>query len=555
MATRQALHRVSGAVAIVLAAFLETSPVSADPFQEELRRRVEALVTGAPIEAGDEPIYSVVTIRDFYERRSFEPAWIAGGKPTRAARDLLETLKKAEVEGLRSTDYHLRLITVGVRPGQTPREAPAAVDLELLLTDAFLLYASHCLAGRLNPETIDPEWHARRREADLAEVLQNALTGRRVGDALAALLPPQQGYANLRDALSRYRAIASAGGWPHVPEGPTMRRGDAGPRVASLRDRLRVESDLVEPDGDDPVFDAATESAVRRFQARHGLETDGLVGAATLAALNVSAQARVQQIVVNLERWRWLPQDLGSRHVLVNIADFHLEAVEAGATARSMRVVVGRDYRRTPVFSDIITYLVLNPSWDVPPRLAVNDYFPQIKDDPDFATRMGFRILQGQGAEEREVDPRSVDWDRMPPGRFPFRLRQMPGPKNALGAIKFMFPNKFNVYLHDTPARALFARPDRAFSSGCIRVERPLDLAEWLLEGQAGWDLAGIRQAVDSGREQTVRLSRRTAVHLLYWTAWVDADDLVRFRKDVYNRDRPVADALGEPAPDFGEGS
>ena len=545
---------VFSAVAVALTVLLATAPIRADAVQEELRRRVEASVTGMPIEAGDDLIHSIVTIRDFYERRSFEPAWIADGKPSRTARDLLEALKGAEAEGLRSGDYHLGPITSGLEQSRRSRRIPAAVDLEFLMTDAFLLYASHCLAGRLNPETIDPEWHARRREADLAGVLQDALSRRRIGESLAALLPPQQGYARLRTALSRYRSFASAGGWAHVPEGPTLRRGDTDTRVARLRDRLHVTGDLAEAGQEDPVFDDEVDAAVRRFQARHGLEVDGLVGAATLAALNVPAQARVRQIIVNLERWRWLPQDLGQRHVLVNVADFHLEAVDAGAVVQDMRVVVGRDYRRTPVFSDMITYLVFNPSWDVPLKIAVNDLLPQFKQAPDYANRMGFKILQGQGAEQREIDPRSVDWNRLRPGDFPYRLRQAPGPKNALGAVKFMFPNKFNVYLHDTPARELFARSERAFSSGCIRVEHAVDLAHWLLEGQDGWDPAGIAEALASRREQTVRLARPTPVHLLYWTAWVDESRAVRFRRDVYDRDRRIADALAEPAPDSGDG-
>ena len=539
---------------MTLAALVGATPLRADVLQEELRRRVEASSTGMPIAACEERVHSVATIRDFYERRSFEPAWISDGRPAHASRDLLEALKGAEAEGLRSSDYHLRLITSGLNQNQTSQGTQAAVDLEFLMTDAFLLYASHCLAGRLNPETIDSEWHARRREANLAGVLQNALTQQSIGESFAALLPPQQGYARLRAALSRYRSIASAGGWPQVPDGRTMRRGDTDARVAGLRDRLHVTGDLAEVDQDDLVFDDEVEAAVRRFQARHGLEADGLVGAATLAALNVSAQARVQQIIVNLERWRWLPQELGQRHVLVNVADFHLQAVEAGATVRDMRVVVGRDYRRTPVFSDMITYLVFNPSWDVPLKIAVHDLLPQFKKDPDYANRMGFKILQGQGAEQREIDPASVDWSRIRPGHFPYRLRQAPGPKNALGAVKFMFPNKFNVYLHDTPARELFAKAERAFSSGCIRLERPIDLAEWLLEGQAGWDLAGMTQALDSRREQTVRLSRPTPVHLLYWTAWVDESGAVRFRRDVYDRDRRIADALAEPAPNPSDG-
>jgi murein L,D-transpeptidase YcbB/YkuD len=549
---------VRGSVLIGLVLFVGTAIAENGSVRERLRARVEAASAGAPLAVGEDLVLASATLRDFYERRSFQPAWSRDGIALPASRALLDALRAATVEGLNPDDYHFEAIRDRLRPakaaGSSRLDGASATDLDLISTDAFLLYASHLLAGHLDPETIDPEWHARRREADLAEHLQRALAEDRVREALEELLPPQAGYRSLRASLRRYRDLAAEGGWPEVPAGPTLREGDAGPRVQALAERLRITGEL--DGGHDPAldaFDVPLAGAVARFQRRHGLEVDGAVGKETLAALNVPAEARARQIVVNLERWRWLPQDLGSRHVRVNIADFHLDALDSGETVLSMRAIVGRSYRRTPVFSDAMTYLVLNPSWEVPPKLAANDVLPQIQKDPEYLARMGFKVLQGWGAGETIVDPASVDWGRLQPSTFRYRLRQMPGPKNALGQVKFMFPNKFNVYLHDTPSRELFAKTERAFSSGCIRIEKPLDLAVLLLSGQPAWDRAGLLEALGQGAERTVRLAAPVPVHLLYWTAWVDADGTTHFRKDLYGRDRRVLDALREPPPEPGE--
>jgi murein L,D-transpeptidase YcbB/YkuD len=528
--------------------------------RERLRNRLEA---EAPllIGADREPVYAEETLRLFYQRRAFQPAWTDPTGPLAAADSLVAALKSAAAEGLRPQDYHLSSIVAGIARYHSGgrqrrvRDPRLLVDLEFLLTDAFLVYGAHCLAGRVDPVTIDPEWVAARRGGDLAAALEDALAGGQVRPALRGLLPAQPGYARLRAALARYRDIARKGSWKALPEGPALHPGDVGPAVAALRARLQVTGDLVEsgPDSSRDVFDAEVTRAVQGFQQRHGLKVDAVVGAATRRALDVPAGERIGQILVNLERWRWLPADLGRRHLLVNIADFHLDLVEDGRRALTLPVIVGRTYRRTPVFSARMTYLVFCPSWEVPPSLALQDIVPQIRKDPGYLERLGFQVLQGWGVAERAIDPDSVSWNRLPPDRFPYRLRQKPGPLNALGHVKFMFPNKFNVYLHDTPGRDLFSSSVRTFSSGCIRVQRPEELAEAVLAGDPRWTPETIRSAMVENVEQTVPLPVPLPVHVLYWTVWVDEGGVVNFRADIYGRDRLLADALAEPPPDLAQ--
>jgi murein L,D-transpeptidase YcbB/YkuD len=522
---------------------------------ELLRVRIEAAAVGHDIAAGGALVHAETSLQNLYENRGFNPMWIAGSGPSVLTDSLLAYVRTIGKEGLRPSDYHLAVAERGLAAARmgvsagTP-DVAQLVDLELLLTDAYLLCASHSLAGRLNPETIDPEWFAARRGADFAHIADQAVSSGRVRRSLEELLPRQPGYASLRDALARYRSVAESGGWPEVPEGPTLKPGESGARVADLRTRLEATGDVEVAAGARDSFDVALEAAVRRFQGRHGLEVDGAVGRTTLAALNVSAADRADQIAVNMERWRWLPESMGPTHVLVNIAAFSLEAVRDDTLSLMMKVIVGRTYRRTPVFSDRITYMVLNPSWEVPDRIAVADVLIEARKDSTYFQRMGMRVLRGWGESEVEVDPSTVDWPSVPTRPFPFRFRQNPGPANALGAVKFMFPNKFNVYMHDTPARGLFAKADRAFSSGCIRVERPLDLAGFLMHGDARWSRERISSAMGTGSQQTVLLPEPVPIHVTYSTAWVDDDGEVQFRGDIYERDAPVRAALAEPPPE-----
>lgn len=522
---------------------------------EILRNRIEAVSSRPGLLVGSEVIYAAEALPAFYEKRTYRLAWSGNGGPLRQVDSLIAAVRMAGREGLRPEDYHMGGIEAALASlpvkGRTTRpiDPRLLADLDLLLTDAFLSYGFHLVNGRLDSESIDPEWHIEDAEVDLARVLEDALRSNRIGTALWDLLPHTPCYDRLKGAIEEYREIAAAGGWPMVPEGRKLEVGSVGERVRLLRQRLQVTGDLDPYLYDDHEFDEALEIAVKHFQTRHGLEVDGIVGPKTLADLNVTAEQRLRQIEVNMERWRWLPVDLGDRYIRVNIAGFDMEVFEAGRRIMSMRAIAGRDYRRTPVFSDMMTYLVINPYWNVPRALTVEDKLPLIRKDPGYLAEEKFTLLSGWGADAVEIDPLTVDWSVVTPENFTWRLRQDPGPKNALGKMKFMFPNKFNVYLHDTPARDLFEKAVRAFSSGCIRIEHPVDLAEYLLRGYPEWTRPAIIAAVENGVEETVRLLEPIPVHILYCTAWVGDDGQVGFRDDIYGRDRAVADALRELPP------
>ena len=521
---------------------------------ERIRARIEAAGVVTELRAGGEPIYQSVVLPSFYERRGYRPAWGNERGPTRLVDDLMGALRRADQEGLRAADYHVAVIEPvlpALRAGTPwgPAVAPDRwAELDLLLTDAFLIYGAHLLAGRVNPETLRPEGLANRRSTDIAASLESALASGDIAGTLGSLAPPQSGYRRLRDALARYRKVAATGGWSTIAPGPTLHRGDRGPPVARLRERLRLEHALrIDQDAD--LFDGALEQALKTFQRRHGLAADGAVGTATRAELNVPVERRVEQLELNLERWRWLPEDLGRRHIIVNIAAFELEVVEREAVLLAMRVVVGGLANRTPVLSDTMRYLVLNPYWHVPRSISAGEMLPKARKDSSYLARSKLRVFQGSGPNAQEVDPATVDWSAITPTDFPFRLRQDPGPLNALGRVKFMFINKFNVYLHDTPAGSLFEAAERDLSHGCIRLQQPIELAALLLLQDPRWGRDALLRALDWAVDSIVPLPDPIPIHLLYRTAWADWDGTVQFRRDIHGWDTPLWQALRAPRP------
>jgi murein L,D-transpeptidase YcbB/YkuD len=517
-----------------------------------IRRTIETALHEQAFICRGEVLCGTALMPSFYERRHFKPAWSEEGALLPRAELFISTLGKADDDGLQPRDYHLeelnRLIAKHVKGGAAN---PAALaHLDLLLTDAFLMYAAHMTGGRVNPETVHAEWvlSPSKKDKDILGILNTFLASNEPMDLLASIPPPHRGYHLLRKAFKRYQGLLAAGGWDAIPSGKALRKGDRGDRVKLLRRRLQITGDLAPGDGPDE-FGEGIERAVKTFQVRHGLKVDGIAGRKTLAAMNIPARSRVHQIRLNLERWRWLPRELKNPHVRVNIADYSLAVVEDESPVISMKVVVGRDYRRTPVFSDRIRYLVLNPYWTVPHSIAVKDILPKAKKDPGYLEKEHIRVFRGWDEDSPEIDPRAVDWAALTPRNFRYRLRQDPGPHNALGRIKFMFPNKFNVYLHDTNNAALFKKTDRSLSSGCIRVEKPFELAVYLLKNQSGWTPGLIEEILSTGKPKAVVLSNPVAVHIKYWTAWVDETTTVHFRKDVYGRDATLEKALDELPP------
>jgi murein L,D-transpeptidase YcbB/YkuD len=523
------------ATACALAQLVAAAPARAGETAELLSHRVEALRAGAEVRIGSDRIASSRVLPDFYEREGFTLAWTRD-----RAEELLGAVLDSETHGLDPNDYHRPEIEDLL--ARDALDAAEQVDLDLLLTDALVRLAYHLVFGKVDPERLDAHWNLAREieGVDPVEALRATIGAPSVAQAAAGFAPQHPAYARFRGALARYRELAARGGFEPVPDGPKLEPGAEGPRVEALRRRLAAEGDLPEEQATGALFDAALEAAVKRAQERYGLDPDGVVGRATLAALNVPVDARVDQIRVNLERARWVLYAIEGRLVLVDIAGFRLRYFDP-AGDWTTRVVVGRPYRKTPVFRSTIRYLVLNPTWTVPPTIFAQDILPAVRKDPGYLAKKRLRVIDSRGGE---VDPRSIDWAGVSARGFPYQLRQDPGPDNALGLVKFMFPNSHSVYLHDTPSRALFEKAERAASSGCIRVEQPLRLAELLLADPERWSREALERAIESGRTQTVNLPEPVPVILMYWTVDVAPDGSVSFKPDLYERDPGLLRAL-----------
>lgn len=340
----------------------------------------------------------------------------------------------------------------------------------------------------------------------------------------------------LEDALSRYRCLEAQGGWPRVPAGPTLREGDRNQRISFLKRRLTASGDLTAPAGRADVFDGILDAAVKKFQARHGLQADGLVGVKTLRELNAPIIKRIQQLAASVRRCGRLPVLPDRRHILVNVADFTLKLFEDGKLRLSMPVIVGTAYRQTPVVCGRISSLTINPYWNVPLVIAIEDLLPKIRENPEYLRRFHFRVLRDWETGE-EVDAAEIDWANLSPESFPYWLRQDPDPDNPLGRVKFSFPNPYGLFLHDTPAGGLFRNDVRTFSSGCIRLARPLGLAVYLLQGTPLGSMEALTAAISSSETQKLDIPSPIAVQIVYLTAWVDADGTIQFRPDIYNWD------------------
>lgn len=486
-------------------------------------------------------------VRRFYRSHAYAPAWIAGRRPGAEASELIDAVHAAREEGLDPEDYDLKALDqLRTEKSRNPFKKDALLpeqvaEADLRLTYMFIKYATHLLLGRVDPSDVDPHWFGQQRRTDLVDLLNRALESGDVGDALKSVLPRHAQYAALKRELVRYREIAQRSGWPAVPGSAALKNGSRGPEVAALRERLAAEGDLTRGGGD--AFDASVEEALKRFEKRYGLTEDGVFGADDRAAMNVPLDDRAAQMELNLERWRWLPEELGERYIVVNVPTFLLEAMEHGKVSLTMRIVAGKaDETPTPIFSDEMTEVVFSPYWNVPASILRNETIPAVLQDPDYLSRNDLEVVRAG----QVVSPSSVDWSD-PDLRI--QVRQRPGAKNSLGLVKFLFPNKFDVYLHDTPAGSLFARLERDFSHGCVRVERPVELAQWVLRDQPEWTPEKIQAAMHAGQEKHVALKRRIPVYIVYATTWVDEGGRLNFRDDLYGHDRRQRALLGLGRP------
>ena len=522
---------------LVGALFLAVSPlaIGGESVSERLRYRLEVAQRDGVLPVGEERILARDAVRRFYVEAEFAPVWTGHGQ--RNAQALLAVLQRAEEHGLARTDYRANLLSQSLSAYAARPTAAMQADLELRLTDAALLFATHLRAGRVNPTTIDSEWFANMRGGDTVALLQQALKSGDLAASYAAWAPQDPRYAALQKELIKARVMAeSEFPLPKLPEGITLKPGQTHPAVRILRTRLGFE-------GDSPVFDVGLAERVKALQAGNGLEADGVIGAQSRRLLNRSAAELVDLLRVNLERWRWMPDVLEPRRIEVNIPEFRLRAIAPEQAPLEMDVIVGKAYRRTPVFSGRMSYLVLNPYWEAPRKLVVEDLVPKFRANPELAQSMGFEVLEGWGEAQKPIS--QVDWARYgKASAFPYRLRQRPGLQNAMGRAKFMFPNPHAVYLHDTAYPELFAQQVRTMSSGCVRLQDPQALYVWLTGSAEGWP-AHPGDPVDRSRS----LRSSVPVHLQYWTAWVDPQGRLQTRADVYERDQRVLDALNGAAP------
>lgn len=531
------LRRWLGALILGLVA-LAGSLARASP-TEDLRLEVERLRSGGDTRLGAGSAGARALIASLYEKRGFAPLWADAQRSA----SLVRAVEASTTHGLVPRDYHAGSL-LATAAAEDREQTTAARDL--LLTDAFVRLAYHLYFGKADPRSLQHGWNFARSldGADAVESLARLLAEPDPGIALEGLAPRLPAYHDLRAALSSLRDAERRGGWPRVDDGPTLERGSTGPRVQQLRARLQASGDLAGAAAE-AGFDDELVAALRRFQARHGLEADGVAGRATVAALNVTVAERIGQVRANLERLRWVARELAGDYLLVDIAGFTAQLWLDNVRAWQARVVVGRPFRTTPEFRSPMKYLVLNPEWNVPPTILREDVLPKVIRDPAYLQRHHMRLLDRAG---RPVDPATIDWQpyRSQPRAFPYQVVQAPGRDNPLGAVKFMFPNEHSVYLHDTPSRALFDKTVRAFSSGCIRVDRPLDLAVLLLDDRQRWGEPQLGEAIASGRTQTVPVRRQVPVMLLYFTATV-ADGELQFRPDLYRRDGRIIEALAAP--------
>jgi murein L,D-transpeptidase YcbB/YkuD len=519
-------------------------PVRALGAGEPLQALVQQLSAEGRLEIAGASVYDLPVTQEFYERDDWAAAWT---NPA-AVSELAAAIEQAWREGMSGGDYHQEQVR-GILDGSLTLDA---APRDLLLTDSLVRLTYHYALGKVDPRKYIASWNFDRElpQVDPVTWMGEVVAHGGIGAGLDKLKPASPLYKYLVLALAEYRLIAANGGWESIAEGPTLHPGDSGPQVAQLRRRLQAEGDSEAGAGTAPeVFDAALEQAVMRFQRRHRLDADGVVGKQTLAALNVPVARRIGQIRVNLERARVL-RDIPATAVVVDIAGFEVSLFRDGQRLFEGRTVVGRPYRSTPVFSDTITYIEFNPTWTVPPTIFRKDTLPAIKSDPDYLEKKHMMVLTMDGVE---VDPATVDWQRYPRASFPYMIRQRPGPDNALGRLKIMFPNEHMVYLHDTPSRELFNRSERTFSSGCIRVQNAERLAELLLNDPVNWDLAAIEATIEAKQTRRVSLREPVPIYLVYWTVHVLENGEVQFKRDPYERDGLILDVLDQPlVPDAG---
>lgn len=524
-----------------LALLLLPASLTAGPVEHAIERLASSFSADDPNLFGDAKLDTAVMIPQFYKQRDYNPGWYG----TDNEQQLLRELNRGVDQGFRPTDFNLPLLyqLQDVARSGEPGDIAA---FDLVATDAAIKLIHHMGFGKVDPSDLDSAWNFSRPviRREPSAVLNEFLDGEGFSALMGRIDPDVAQYRQLVDALKRYRDIKHSGGWPAVPDGTVLKPGMSDPAVAVLRERLSREAAAQETAfqtsvaaGREETYDDKLVEAVKAFQARHGLDADGAVGPKSFASLNRTASERVDQLRLSLERARWLMRDLADDFVMVNIAGARTYFIKDG-TVWNTRSVTGSAYRKTPVFRDEIQYMEFNPTWTVPASIFRKDKLPRIRKDAGYLARNNYTVVRS--SDRTPVNAASINWTSDNPG---VTLVQQPGPGNALGRVKFMFPNDYAVYLHDTNERGLFDRNDRNLSSGCVRLEHPFEFASLLMEGQPDWSRERMNAILDSGKTTRINLEKPVPVLLTYWTAWVE-EGVVHFREDPYERDGPILEAL-----------
>lgn len=474
-------------------------------------------------------------LSDYYAANDYHAVWIVNGRASKKAKRALDVLNMASDHGLDPNDYDVEALyqemgTSSLNPG----------DFEVRISSAIVTYSRDLNAGRVNPQSINRENVVFPKALSVAAIMGKITTTQNIEVMLRFMAPHTPRYDRLRQALADYRLIKKNGGWNTISEGEVLKPGMSDARINEVRIRMIQDGTLSSELATGELYDEPVVMAVKQFQSRHGLEPDGVIGPQTLEELNTTVDQRINTMIINLERRRWMQNNYGRVYVFANLADQVIKLVRDGKTVHAELIQVGKPYHRTPVFKDEMEYVELNPYWNVPYSIATKEYLPKLKSNPGVLVRQNIKVLAGG----KIVSPYSVPWNSYSRRNFPVRLRQDSGKKNALGRVKFMFPNKFNVYIHDTPAKSKFNKSSRYFSHGCLRLRDPLTMAEQILK-PLGWNRKKIDKIVASGKRTIVKLKQKIPVHVTYLTSWVNKDGSVQFRRDVYGRDTILSNALG----------
>jgi murein L,D-transpeptidase YcbB/YkuD len=507
--------------------------------QANVANDIEQLLAQENLVIKGEEILAQEIILHVYQDNSFEPYWTDESN----VRELMQLIEEAPDHGLNPADYNIDQLRLALAERRNNPSAEAEAETDIMLTESLLRYGYHRRYGKVKASSLDSNINFRReafRDQPPGKTMHEILDAPSLHGFIELAAPSGPYYKGVQSSLKHYRQLAASGGWPAVAEGPTLRKGDKDPRVAMIRARLLVTADISAGSSiQSTTFDETLKQSVAAFQARHELDDDGIVGKQTIAAMNVPVEQRIDQLRVSLERLRWVNQEAAETLVAVNIASYRAFFFKDGQMKWSTRAMVGKTYRKTPVFRGDIRYLEFNPTWTIPPGILRNDTLPAIKRDPNYLASKNIRVIDRDG---KTIDPATVDWNQYSRG-VPYTLRQDPGPNNSLGTVKFIFPNEHFVFLHDTPHREMFVRPDRAFSSGCIRIQDPLMLAELLLDDDK-YRKSDLEAIVAGRKTQRINLEKTIPVVIVYLTASVDIDGNAMFYKDVYGRDKRVLDAL-----------